>query len=222
MDKKAFVLYADMLSQIEDLNPEQMGNLFKAILVYVGTGETMEMDAVTNMAFKFIRAQIDRDQDKYREKCERNRENAQKRWNDVTAYDRMRTDATVYDGKQSHEVACEPMHTDTDTESDTDTDSDIESKERPKQRFVPPSIADVQNYADSKGLKVDAERFVDFYSSKGWTVGKSPMKDWRAAVRNWASRDRASPKKNNFTVVEGRDNSGKYAALENALLGRAT
>jgi hypothetical protein len=69
---------------------------------------------------------------------------------------------------------------------------------------------------------VDAQRFVDFYSSKGWTVGKSPMKDWRAAVRNWASRDRASPKKNNFTVVEGRDNAGKYAALENALLGRAT
>lgn len=224
MDNKAFVMYADMLSQIEDLNPEQMGNLFKAILVYVGTGETMEMDAVTNMAFKFIRAQIDRDQDKYREKCERNRENAQKRWNDATVYDRMRTDATVYDGKQSHEVACEPMHTntDTDTESDTDTDSDIESKEKPKQRFVPPSIADVQNYADSKGLKIDAQRFVDFYSSKGWTVGKSPMKDWRAAVRSWTSRDRASPKKNNFTVVEGRDNAGKYAALENALLGRAT
>lgn len=89
-------------------------------------------------------------------------------------------------------------------------------------RFTPPSITDVQNYADSKGLKIDAERFVDFYSSKGWTVGKSPMKDWRAAVRNWCKSDRASPKKNNFTVVEGRDNSGKYAALESALLGRAT
>ncbi len=40
---------------------------------------------------------------------------------------------------------------------------------------------------------VDPERFVNFYQSKGWKIGRDPMKDWKAAVRGWSSRDK--PKK---------------------------
>lgn len=32
----------------------------------------------------------------------------------------------------------------------------------------------------------EAEKYFNYYSSKGWVVGnKSPMKDWKAAARNW-------------------------------------
>ena len=54
-----------------------------------------------------------------------------------------------------------------------------------KETFKPPTPKEVNEYATEKGCFIDAERFVDFYSSKGWMVGKSPMKDWQAAVRNW-------------------------------------
>jgi hypothetical protein len=57
-------------------------------------------------------------------------------------------------------------------------------------RFAPPTVNDVKDYAWENGYKIDAERFVDFYTSKGWMVGKSKMKDWKAAVRNWAARDK--------------------------------
>lgn len=67
------------------------------------------------------------------------------------------------------------------------------------RRFAPPSVQQVSEYAESKGHpRFDAERFVDFYASKGWMVGKNKMKDWKAAVRNWArsegegARDAAS------------------------------
>ena len=40
---------------------------------------------------------------------------------------------------------------------------------------------------------MDAERFVDYYSSVGWKVGKNPMKDWKAAVRAWSRRDTPKP-----------------------------
>lgn len=53
-------------------------------------------------------------------------------------------------------------------------------------RFVPPTVEEVKAYASEHGYKIDAERFVDFYASKGWMVGKTKMKDWKAAVRNWA------------------------------------
>ena len=43
---------------------------------------------------------------------------------------------------------------------------------------------------------LDAQSFVDFYSSKGWKVGNNPMKDWKAAVRTWENRRKGeSPKK---------------------------
>lgn len=61
-------------------------------------------------------------------------------------------------------------------------------------RFRAPSPAEVAEYAEQfaadKGLDLtaldfDPERFVDFYAQKGWMVGRSHMKDWKATVRNW-------------------------------------
>ena len=53
-----------------------------------------------------------------------------------------------------------------------------------KKRFVPPTIEQVTEYVKQRGSKVDPQGFIDFYESKGWMVGKTPMKDWKAACRN--------------------------------------
>lgn len=72
--------------------------------------------------------------------------------------------------------------------NDKKKDTDV-SKEK-AFRFIPPTLDEVKAYCQDKGYQVDAERFVDFYSSKGWFVGKNRMKDWKAAVRNWARSQR--------------------------------
>ena len=54
-----------------------------------------------------------------------------------------------------------------------------------QKRFVKPTLEELKGYFAEKGFGDESERFFDFYSSKGWMVGKNPMKDWRAAVRNW-------------------------------------
>lgn len=56
-------------------------------------------------------------------------------------------------------------------------------------RFTPPSVDEVREYCLERGNAVDAERFVDFYTAKGWKVGKNPMKDWKAGVRTWERED---------------------------------
>lgn len=56
-------------------------------------------------------------------------------------------------------------------------------------RFTPPTVDEVRAYCQERGNSVDPERFVDFYASKGWLVGKTRMKDWRAAVRSWERSD---------------------------------
>ena len=64
-----------------------------------------------------------------------------------------------------------------------------DSKEEKKGRFAPPSLEELSEYIHEKGYAVDPEAFIDFYTSKGWKIGKETMKDWKAAVRTWARRD---------------------------------
>ncbi len=62
-------------------------------------------------------------------------------------------------------------------------------------RFKAPSVEEVRAYClECNYTAVDPERFVDFYQSKGWKVGKEPMKDWKAAVRNWNRKENPSGK----------------------------
>lgn len=70
------------------------------------------------------------------------------------------------------------------------------------RRFTPPSVDEVAAYCRERGNAVDAQRFVDFYASKGWRVGNAGMRDWRAAVRNWERQDN--------TKNGGGKNGGNY------------
>lgn len=64
------------------------------------------------------------------------------------------------------------------------------------KRFVKPSINEIDDYCRERGNAVDPERFWNFYESKGWMVGKSKMKDWKACVRTWEKPDqRQTPQK---------------------------
>jgi hypothetical protein len=54
------------------------------------------------------------------------------------------------------------------------------------ERFIPPELYHMQEYASVIGLpSIEAEKAFDFYTSKGWIIGRSKMKDWKASLRNW-------------------------------------
>ena len=77
-------------------------------------------------------------------------------------------------------------------ESESNKEYESEGREsNARKRFSPPKPEQVEEYCLENGYDVDAHRFVDFYASKGWKVGGSPMKDWKAAVRTWVSREKA-------------------------------
>ena len=66
---------------------------------------------------------------------------------------------------------------------------------RKMSHFTPPTVEEVQEYCFERGNAVDAQSFVDFYTSKGWYVGKTKMKDWKASVRTWEKNQRQKNKK---------------------------
>lgn len=96
-------------------------------------------------------------------------------------------------------------------------------KEKEKETSTPkhPTVEQVKEYAAKAGINLDAERFVDYYTANGWKVGgRTPMKDWQAAARNWARRDK--PKTSKGFDYENQRNytADDYAALERRLLAR--
>lgn len=87
--------------------------------------------------------------------------------------------------------------------------SDIypQSKEKKKKvnkstNFTPPTIEEVSEYCKQRKNSVDCSRFIDFYSMKGWMVGKNKMKDWKAAVRTWEKNDSKSTSKKKLNIVQ--------------------
>lgn len=73
----------------------------------------------------------------------------------------------------------------------------VEDAENPKRngvnghkRFVPPTVEEVASYCTERDNGIQARSFWDYYQAKGWRVGSTPMKDWRAAVRQWEERNR--------------------------------
>jgi hypothetical protein len=55
-----------------------------------------------------------------------------------------------------------------------------------------PTLEEIKAFCKEKNYKINAEQFFNYYESNGWKVGRNSMKSWRAAVVNWATRDRKS------------------------------
>lgn len=94
--------------------------------------------------------------------------------------------------RENHPVIEDKTRTKKDNvrqEKEKEIEKDIE-KDIKVRRFTPPTPEEVQQYCSESGHYIDADAFVDFYSSKNWMVGKNKMKDWKSAVRNWERRDK--------------------------------
>ena len=87
--------------------------------------------------------------------------------------------------------SCEPMVSDDseNSESQSNPNQSKPNQSKPKvRRFTPPSVDEVREYCSEKGYTFDPEAFVAFYESKGWKVGRNPMKSWQAACTTWQKR----------------------------------
>lgn len=63
-------------------------------------------------------------------------------------------------------------------------------KKKKSSQFAPPTIQEVADYCRERCNNVDPEKFVSYYESNGWHVGRNKMKDWKAAVRTWERNNR--------------------------------
>lgn len=180
MGLEYFPCYHSYAKKCEKLTDQELGRLFRALMLFSETGERQELAGRESIAFDFIADDIARAKDAYDDKCRKNAENASKRYA-ANEYDRIRPHTNGYE-------TCQNKDKDKSKNKDNALKS-AENKRAREARFTPPTVEEVAAYCRERGNSVDAQRFVDFYASKGWKVGSQHMVDFKAAVRTWERRE---------------------------------
>ena len=179
MDKNSFLIYLDYEEQFNLLSNEEAGILIKAIMQYEKTGEIVKLDGMVKMAFSFIKTQLDRDREKYQEKCEKNKNNARKRWNakNANAQSGIENDTKNADNDNEDEE---------DIEDDND-DVAVDKESQLQKRFIEcigstnlNSINECISYLDDLPYEVieKALEKASRASIPNWNYAKIVLDDW--------------------------------------------
>lgn len=181
--KNAFLYYTDWAKEMLLLPDDLRLKIDDAVKKFVLYGEEPSDPNVLYSMFTLMRRRLQQDNEEYLAKCETNRRNIEQR------YDRIRPNTTA---------------------TDNDNDNDKKKKNSTRKsvaRFTPPTIEDVKKYITENGYNlVDAETFHNHYEAIGWKVGKNTMKDWKACVRGWQSREnKQTPQQSVSTTKKTRE-----------------
>ena len=210
MAKPGVMFYFEIRPCIKRLTLEEKGQLFEAILDYGEYGAIPEVDGAVGVAWDFIQQRLDRDTGRYDEKVEQTKyavavREAKKKGIQLPPFEKWRIlsdeerDRLLSDDNERYPNSTTISTSNSTTISTSNSTSISNSKDNKenmadkpptRHRFSPPSVEDVREYCKEKGYNVDPERFVDYYTSNGWKVGRNPMKDWKAAARTWAKKEK--------------------------------
>lgn len=185
--KKSFILYIDCAAFLEELSDVQAGRLFRAIIAYVNeeSYEVYTADPVVRMAFVVIRNQIERDNQRYAEKCEKNRQIAiarEKRRKEL----REQTNTNVHEREQTNTNS-------TDNDNDNDNEStNVDVKETPTIVGGKENAAAVA--ATLSTVRSIEDRQKAFYDTLRPFVNKYPKEMLRAFYDWWSEPNRSKTK----------------------------
>lgn len=208
------VFYGSFYEAVSLLPLESQGKVYDAIFKFAFENIEAELEGVELAVFLLIKPQLIANRTKYENGCKGGRpkkevdeqksdENGDYS-KDSKAKDNQSGTESKPNGKQE-ETENKPINNLGKTESkpnendnenvnvnDNVNENDNGSRGTTRKRFVRPTLDEVKQYCVERHNSVDAQRFIDFYSSKGWLVGNQPMKDWKAAVRTWEQRENNS------------------------------
>ena len=213
MERKQFTWYRSYYDALKELPAEEFRDIVLAVCAYALDGEEPELSGVARAIFTLIRPtlEVGRSKAENRSRAEQTSISAEQTGNkpeqtknkpEQTQNKRKQT------GNKPEQTRNKPEQTRKEKEKEKEREKESENDSYcsppppsgPK-RFVPPTLAEVQSYVAQRQSPVDPQGFIDFYASKGWMVGKTPMKDWKAACRNaetwerWSRTEASAPPK---------------------------
>ena len=177
----SFILYTSYYALIEGLTDEQLGQLTRAIFLYARDGKVIKLEPVVRMAFAFIKDNIERNQDKYQAKCEKNRQialererkkrEAREKADNTNVHERSRT---CENNTNVHERS--PYDNDNEYDNDNVDDNDVSketdilepSKEASMQSFSGKNVCAASEPQKSSEKKKSKKGEIDYAAIKDY------------------------------------------------------
>lgn len=163
--RKQFTFYSSYYEAVAELPKKDQVAVMLAICAYALRDEEPELTGVPKAIFSLIRPTLD---------SSRAKSESGKR------------------GGEVKQTVSKAEANDKQTASEKENEKENECYKTRSSRFTPPAFEEVEAYCSERRNGVDPQRFIDFYETKGWMVGKNKMKDWKAAVRTWEQRNAPS------------------------------
>lgn len=215
----SFVFYKSFYEAASGLDPEDRLAFYGAIAEYAIYGNEPDIESpVARAMFLMAKPQIDAN--------EKRRENGKRGGRPSKEKPVVSENAENEKPMVSENDESEKPNVNANANANVNGNANEEKKREDRPRFVKPTTAEVEAYCKERGNSVNPEKFTAYYEANGWKVGKNPMKDWKAAVRNWEQREKDSPKpekppdrKPKAAYFDIPQRSYDYAALERQILG---
>ena len=172
-----FTWFPKLTATVAKVPEEQRGALLWALALYGTNGTEPDLAWPLDAIFESLREDID---------CSKRAIESGKRGGRGNAKAPLPNDKDPFADDEST-LCGEQNGGSAEAEANTRQDSTRQDKTK-RKRFAPPSVEEVRGYIAEKRYHFDAESFVAFYESKGWKVGNSPMRSWRAACTTWEKR----------------------------------
>jgi len=190
---KSFILYQEYKKNISLLSQNQKGDLLDAIFSF-NEGVEIKLDPIVEMAFSFIKSDLERNKIKYQNIIERNKINGVNGGRPKNPKEPKKPSGLFGNPKEPKET----LNDNEDDNEDKDDNKNEECKlindnldeikkneidlEKPKtKKFKKPSIQEIKDYCQERKNSVDAEKFFDYYEARAW----KEIKNWQACVRTW-------------------------------------
>lgn len=210
MPRDGFIVHDKTIKQIGLLTTEQAGQLLRAMIAAYKGEQAPASDQLIDVLMVDVKERMAADAEAYEKRAQACKTAAEARWN-------MRTHT---DASERIAGAMPTVCVDHASNAVSVSVSDSVSVKKDKKIFVPPTLEEVTAYCKERGGKVDPQRWLDFYTGKGFMVGKSKMRDWKACVRTWERDDKPKAAAPKYAQMMTRQYD--YAALEKAVLGGRT
>lgn len=194
--RKGFLLLNNQIEIIEDLSDEQAGQLLKAFYDY-NNGNEVKLKGLMNSIFKQFKIIFDENEQRYQEKCEKNKKNIEEYWKKV----KEEKNTNEYERKRMNTMATnininKNINTNINTNENKLNNNNINiNKSERDQSFTPtasPTLAEIYNYACTLDIndKDYCEKFYNHYESIGWVNGTGrEIKNWKLVFNNWLKKD---------------------------------
>lgn len=176
MRREQFTFYRSYYEALKNLPKRDQTAVLMAVIGYALDETEPNLSGVPLSVFTLIRPTLDSGRNKAKNRMNKRGSNCYQTENKTGT----KQEQTCKEGEKEREGEGEG-------ESENDSYTPPTPSSRGK-RFSPPTVDEVREYCQERGNGIDADAFVDFYVARGWMIGKTHMKDWKAAVRTWENR----------------------------------